>query len=484
MKRRFIKDTLVYGAATVFSRGLSFLALPVYTRILAPADYGAMDMILVAGTFANLIVPMEISQALARFMGDAPSDDERKRLASTTLWFTILAYGLAACVALFYSPWITRTIYGDSELLLPMQIGIGVISSNGIFYLFQNQLRFEFRSSEYAIISIVYGICTVMLSIVLGMEFGLEGVLTAQIAAATVGGFIALWRLRLSYSLLVDTKLLRNLLRFSAPLVPSALATFLTLYSNRLALNAMAGLAEVGVFGVALRISGAVTLLMVGIKSSLTPLIYAHYQEEKTPRLLARISETFLAGAFFCCLAIGLFGPTIVKLMVAPSFWSASPLIWFLAPAALFSQMYVFFPGIALSKRTIEQLSIFAFTSIMSITSNVILVRIAGIYGAAMATLLSSTAFIVIWIMVSQRHYALPLDWKKLISLVIAFGIGAAAGHVLQEANSPSHLQLMAKVVILVLYVLSCLVIGVLQWDRLVRSFVAIARRIPFLRQG
>ena len=120
----------------------------------------------------------------------------------------------------------------------------------------------------------------------------------------------------------------------------------------------------------------------------------------------------------------------------------------------------------------------------MSITSNVILVRIAGIYGAAIATLLSSTAFIVIWIMVSQRHYALPLDWKKLISLVIAFGIGAAAGHVLQEANSPSHLQLMAKVVILVLYVLSCLVIGVLQWDRLVRSFVAIARRIPFLRQG
>jgi len=36
------KDSLVYGLGGILAKGLSFLLLPVYTRIFTPADYGTI----------------------------------------------------------------------------------------------------------------------------------------------------------------------------------------------------------------------------------------------------------------------------------------------------------------------------------------------------------------------------------------------------------------------------------------------------------
>ena len=78
MLSRFLRDGAVYGAAGVLARGISFFLLPLYTRALAPADYGAVDMLTMLVTLANLSVALEISQGLARFYPDAATDDARR----------------------------------------------------------------------------------------------------------------------------------------------------------------------------------------------------------------------------------------------------------------------------------------------------------------------------------------------------------------------------------------------------------------------
>jgi O-antigen/teichoic acid export membrane protein len=463
--RALFRDTLIYGASAALSRGLSLIVLPIYTRILSPVDYGALDMVLVIGSFAILLVALEITQALARFYADADGPAAKRRMASTALWFTLAAYTAASTAAFAAAEPLAAWLLGGPAMAGALRIGLAGIAANGLFYLAQSQLRFELRSGAYAAISLVYSFAMVGLGILLGwgLGLGLLGVLWGQFAGTAIAAALGLYLLRSSYRFEFDGALLRSMLAFSLPLVPSALATFFTLNSNRLLLNGIQGLDAVGMFGVAARVGGAITLLIVGLQSALTPLVYAHFREKETPGRLARLTEQFTALALGCCLGLGIFAWEILALFVEARYRSAAPLVLFLAPATLLGQMYVFFPGIAIAKRTHLQLYIFAATAFVSVGLNWLLIGAIGLVGAAVATLLSSLVFIGLWAWTSQRLYPLPLSWSRIASGFVLFAAAAAAAVLLQASGLRLAWLIAAKSAVLLLFLAGTVACGLLR---------------------
>ena len=81
MLRQFARDTLIYGASSVLSRGIGLLLLPLYTRVLTPAEYGTVDYLQVVRSFLALTLALEIVQALVRFLPEAESDHDKRVLA-------------------------------------------------------------------------------------------------------------------------------------------------------------------------------------------------------------------------------------------------------------------------------------------------------------------------------------------------------------------------------------------------------------------
>ena len=68
MLKAALRDSLVYGLATVLSRGMAFFLLPLYTHVLTVSQYGAYDLLITLGALANLTIALEISQGLARHL--------------------------------------------------------------------------------------------------------------------------------------------------------------------------------------------------------------------------------------------------------------------------------------------------------------------------------------------------------------------------------------------------------------------------------
>lgn len=464
MKGRLLHDTVIYGLAAIFSRGLSLLVLPIYTRVLSPVDYGALDIILVIGNLAALVVPLEISQALARFYGEAEGAAERRQMASTALWFTALAYAFVSLAVVAAAAPAAALLFDSATMANTVRLGAVLVALNGIFYLMQNQLRFELRSRDYAVLSTIYAVLTITLGVAFGfgLSLGLIGILIAQIAATLASVIIGAVKLRASFAFCFDGRVLRSMLAFSLPLVPSGVATFLTLYANRLMLNGLAGLDAVGMFGVAMRIAGAVALLIIGFQSALTPLIYAHYKEPETPARLARIFEGFMVIALGGCLCLGLFAPEILMLFAEARYVPAAAFVVVLAPATLLGQMYIFFPGIAIARKTHYQLAIFAITAIASIAGNWMLIASYGVAGAAIATLLSALLFLVLWAWVSQRLYPLPVRWGGTALLSVAFAAAAWGGALVQNVGLPAWAAPASKLGLIALFVASAF------WARLI----------------
>lgn len=456
--KSLLKDTLIYGASTVLSRGAALLVLPVYTRILTPAEYGVLEMITVAASLVMLVVPMEIGQALTRFYSDAEPGHGRRVVSGTTLWFGVVAYVAFLAVAWAGAGPLSRVLLGTG-METPFKLGALHAAAAGMFTLIQYQLRVELRSRAYAVVSLLYSFATVGLGVLLGYAFGLalNGILVAQSLGALIAILAGAGFLAGSYSLKIDKATLRHLLGFSLPLVPSGLATFLTLQVNRLMLGSMIGLQAIGIFGVASRVAGIVSLAVVGLQAALTPLIYAHYKEPQTPARLARIFEGFSALALVCCLGLGLFASEIVGLLAEARYAEAATYVMVLAPATLLNQFQVFFPGIAISRKMHLQLWIFMATAASSVLANWLLIRHFGVTGAVTATLVVGIIFMLMWVAVSQRLYPIPVRWARIFLACSAFTVLVLAGQLVKQGDQSIVRDVAARVALLCVF-------GIIVW--------------------
>ncbi|MGN7479713.1 lipopolysaccharide biosynthesis protein, partial [Solibacillus silvestris] len=112
MLRKVMGHGLIYTLATVLTRGISFLLLPLYTRILSPSDYGLIDIVTLIITFVNLVIALEVTQALARYLNDL-DNSLKTRYVSTAFNFTLVVYILFTIVFILFEKWISPFIFSS-----------------------------------------------------------------------------------------------------------------------------------------------------------------------------------------------------------------------------------------------------------------------------------------------------------------------------------------------------------------------------------
>jgi O-antigen/teichoic acid export membrane protein len=423
MIRRFVSDSLVYGTTTLLSRAALLVALLVLPFILAPRDYGALSMIVTVAAFVAILVPLEIGQGLARHYAPAPPA-EKKRWAGSALAFLLIALVLFLLSAQALAEPLCRLILGDAGYVGVFRIALVMMALNCLFFFLQNQCRWEFRTAEYMLISLVFALLTLALSIGLALlvEPPLVGVLAGQALGAAVAVALGGFGLRRSFELRIDAAKLRELLRFSLPLVPASAALLLSVHASRLILNGLSSLEEVGLYTLAAQIAGIASLGIVGVQAAATPLIMANHHKPETPAQLARLFEWLFGLGVVACLVLGLLAPELIFYAGNREYAAAGPLVLLIAPGLLLMQMYVFAPGFAVAKRTVWQMWVSIGSAVIAVVLNYALIRLWGMTGAAAATLLSGAVFLTLWTVFSQRFYPVPVRWG-LIALATCAGM-------------------------------------------------------------
>lgn len=416
MLKRFLKDSVLYGGANILSRGVLLLLLPLYTRVFTPGQFGMIELITVLGALVNMTVALEISQGMARHYAEAETDDEKVGYASTTLWFSLGAYALFMVAALAFAEPLSAWLLDDAGLAGVFRVAAIALALGGVFIGMQSQLRWQLKPRGYALTSLAYTAISALATIALifGASLGVQAVFMGQILGGLVGIVVAAYFGREVYALRFDREKAREMLTFSLPLVPSSIAIFTTLYIDRLAIRALMSLAEVGFYGVGYRIASTVGLVLSGFQSALTPLIYQQHKAPETPAQLARIFRVFLALTMPLVLALSVFASEVLRLLATASYATAGPVIPVLALVFLFSNLYVFAPGLAIAKRTGVIATINGGSAVMNTVLNLTLIPRFGIMGACFASLASAVTAFVCFMVTSQRLYPVPHRWGRL----------------------------------------------------------------------
>jgi O-antigen/teichoic acid export membrane protein len=423
--RKLVSQSVIYGLGTYSTRVLGFFLIPVYTRYLAPPDYGILGLANMASNLLFIVLNFGQSTAFFRSYYDFDDEEGRKAVVTTSVILTLGICGpLCGLLILFAGP-IADFVFGA-----PAYAGIFIVAclgsaANVFLRVPFAMMRAEEKATRYATLSAARGLTGMVLALILvvGLGWGAAGVVWSQFASQFV--FLvallpaAVWGLRWTFT----TPVAGQLLSFGSPYVFAGLSTFILNLSDRFFLKHYTSLSEVGIYSLACSFGEILVLLLAALRIAYSPFVYSNMKSPDAPRLYARVLTYYVTGMGFIALCVSLLAKETIAIMAAPSYHAAATVVPLLAVAQFFHGFSFMAPiGIAIQRRPIFRTVSVLIAAGINLGLNFLLIPKYGMMGAAWSTVVAfivESAFITGF---SLHFYPLPLEVGRMVRAVVVAG--------------------------------------------------------------
>jgi O-antigen/teichoic acid export membrane protein len=418
--RRLASTGAAYTAASVLSKLIAVLLLPLYTRHLSPADYGTAEVFFAAVVSASIVVRFGLIEAVLRFYYE--EDEEPAQVVASSFAGLFWLATLGSLLALPLATPISEALLGhpDPELA---RISIGGLWALTMFEFMLTLFRLEERARAYFTVTILNVVATIALTValVVGAGDGARGLLIGSYAAGAVTVFVLIamqWR---QLSLRFDRALLRRLFRFGLPTMPAEVSLYALNFVDRLIILRSAGAAEAGLYSLAVKFAQAINVVVRGFQLAWPPLAYSIRDDDEARRFYARVVTLFVAGCAFIVTAMWLFSRWFVRIFAAPSFFDSYEAIGLISTAVTLYALYLVLVVIlGRTGRTEFNLPATLTALIVNVALNLALVPPLGIVGAGLALLASYLVVLALMYVFTQRLFPVPYEWGRLARVVLA----------------------------------------------------------------
>jgi O-antigen/teichoic acid export membrane protein len=420
--KRLVRDTLVYGVATVVSQMTSFILLPVYTRALTPHDYGYLELLQLVVDFTGLFVTMRLGEAIFRFYSGATHAEEANRSVSTSL-ILALGMGLIGFVALSAaSPPLARYLFQD-----PAAVGLLVLTGTTLLMQPLVEIPAAFvRAQQRSGVFLTFRLGSLALRVGLSLwlvawlRMGVTGAVYANVAATAVQAIVMSAYTIHHVGLSFQRRVARQVLGFTLPILAASVGSYYLGFADRYFLKAYGTLQEVGLYALAARFAVAYFALgYTPFEQAWDAARYYVAKESGAVQTFQQIFRVLSVWLIALALAISLFSHKVINIMTAADFWPAARIV----PILLLSYLVQIWTsycrfGLLFTNRT-KQIAVATFVAMPVMTLAFwLLVPKLGAVGAAVGATLGFTARLIWTEKKSAASYNMHLQWGRALSLL------------------------------------------------------------------
>jgi O-antigen/teichoic acid export membrane protein len=429
--RRLATTGAAYTASSVVSKLIAVFLLPVYTHYLTPSDYGAAEVMLSSVIAASIVVRFGVIEAILRFYylaGESPA-----RVVSTG--FATLFWGatVAAAVALPFAGPISQALLNHQDAGLARLAILGLWTLTLYEYAL-TLLRLDERARAYFGITVANVLVTIPFTVWLVVVEGerASGILLGTYGTGAIFVVWMLWRERHRLSFLPDRGLLRRMFRFGLPAMPAELSLYSLNFIDRIILVRLSGLAEAGLYALAVKFAQGMQVLARGFQLAWPPLAYSIQDDDEARRAYATIFTWFAAVLAFAVTGLWLLSRWIVRLLAAPDFFRSHEAIGLLATGiALYALYLAMVVILGRTGRTEFSFPATIAAVATNVALNLVLVPSQGIVGAGLALVASYVVVVVLMYAFTQRLFAVPYEWRRLALVLLSAAVLVGAGETL-----------------------------------------------------
>ena len=333
--KRLVAHSGVYGAGLVIQAVLGLLLLPVYTRYLTRADYGALETVVALWSLLVIVLRGGISAAFFRFYFQSQDGARRLTVVRTSFWFTVMAATGGMIAGLAFAVPLSDAIFGGPGRADLVRAGAVALWADLNYVQLTSLFRAEERSKQFVLASLanlLVSVCTTLLLVVVLRE-GPLGVIVGNFTGTLIVFVVLLGYRREQLGFELDRQLLRAMQRFGLPLAASGLALWAINFIDRFFLVQFTGESETGVYSLAVRMATGVALVLAAFGTAWPAFAFSIEDDQEARETFGHVLTYLLYVTCWLSLAIGLLAPWIVRLLAPsnPGFWSASSAVGLLS---------------------------------------------------------------------------------------------------------------------------------------------------------
>jgi O-antigen/teichoic acid export membrane protein len=429
--RRLATTGAAYTASSVVSKLIAVALLPVYTRYLTPAQFGAVEVLTVAVIAASIVIRLGVIEAVLRFYYLA---EEKPREVVRTAFASLLWTATAgAALALAFAAPISQALLDHSDPALA-RIAIAGLWVFTLYEFVLATFRLDERARAYFATTVANVLVTIPVTVwlVVIADEGARGLLlgTYGTGAAFLLGLLVWQRHKLA--LVPDLGLLRRMIRWGLPTMPAELSLYSLNFIDRIILVRAAGLAEAGLYSLAVKFAQAVNVLVRGFQLAWPPLAYSIADDDEARRVYAVIVTWFMAACTFVVIGMWLLSRWIVRALAAPDFFASFKAVGLLSTAIeLYALYLVLVVILGRTGRTEFNFPATGIATAANVALNLALVPPLGIVGAGLALVASYVIVLAVMYGFTQRLFPVPYEWARLSRIVAVAVALVAAGELL-----------------------------------------------------
>lgn len=394
-----MKASLWFVLSTVLLKGISFITVPIFTRIMDTEQYGIYSVYLtwceiftIIGTFG--FESCAYMSVLTKFKGKDKDEAEASLLELSFVLTTILLAIFVIC-----GEQISQAVGLPQNILMLMCIQIYFIPAVN-FWSVRNRFQYKYKSLVFVSVSMAVA------NAVLGVLFVNNFFATNQ----AIGRVISIVNVQAIYGIAllkilikgkhfrISAKYWKWALELHFPLLPHALSLKVLAGADKIMINTMIGATATALYSVSYSVAVVVNLIKTSIIDAIRPWMYTCLRDDNTDNM-KNVMNGLLVFVSALTLVFVAFAPEVIKIVAPESYYEA---IYCMPPvmiSSFFTFLYSTFSIIEMYYEETKKVMVASMAAaILNIILNALLIPAFGYIAAAFTTL-------VCYIFLAVFHY-------------------------------------------------------------------------------
>lgn len=425
---RVVKAGIGYTVGNYMLKGLSFLTVPIFSRLLSTADYGIFNTYLAYQTILFLLIGLALHTSLKNARYKYQEDFARYNSNCILIAICSLVVWLVLGNALY-------PLYGEWLGFSRMVVNLLLLDSFGtaLIQFFNVYVGLDYQYTSFLKISAFNALANLGLSVLFILTVFRDDRATGRILGnalpVAIIALVIVWyfwrRARPSYS----REHAKYALGYSIPLIPHGISQVILSQFDRIMIKKMIGNAQAGIYSFGYTIFSIINVTANSLDNVWGPWFYEKMSENKYEDI-RKAGSKYAFGMMLFSGMVMLGTPELVKILGAQSYWDAMYSVIPIVAGGYFMFLYTFPSYVEYYYEKTKYIALgTGLAAAMNVMLNFICIRRFGYMAAAYTTLMTYLLYFVFHYIIAWRiHKSVIFDTGKLVCYSLeVVGIGAVS---------------------------------------------------------
>lgn len=418
------KASIAYMLASVLTKGINILMLPIYTRLLSTSEMGIFSNFTVWFAILYTIVSLSLTTA-SMTVAMVDYEGESEKYQSVCLTMSTVSSLIFCFVYIFTYTYINEL----TTLTVPlMMVQIMLFMFNPALDSWYIRQRFQYKYQSVVVVSALISIISVIISLIavsVAKDKGVEDLGTVRVVAQNsiviIVSIFFWFKIMFKGRVFWNQQMVVYALKLSIPLLVHTLAKNILDASDRIMITKLCGDSATGIYGTVYNVSLIATIIWSAINSAIVPDIFRNLKEGKV-EIIAKLTERVLMIMGGATIVATFISPEILRILTTKEYYDAVCMMPAILIGVYFTAVYSLYGNILMYyKKSVAIMLCTCLTAVINVMLNYIFISLFGYMAAAYTTFIS---FVILAVLQERMQFKVTKREVIPIKSVVFISIG------------------------------------------------------------